>query len=115
MDNNEKLLLFKQLSGDQILSAEYFYEVLEKCDSLKTDYFDYMTTSPINCDEELLRLETANYDLSCALLTMLLREDHFCNGSFGERQRNGQVQSIIKHIIDLLITHEINTEQYTLR
>ena len=66
-------------------------------------------------NNEKLLLETANYDLSCALLTMLLREDHFCNGSFGERQRKGQIQPIINHIIDLLITHEINTEQYTLR
>lgn len=106
MENNEKILLFKQLSGDKILSTEQFYEVLEKCDSLKTNYFDYMTTSPINCDVELLRLNSANYDLSCALLTMLLREDHFCNGSFGKRQHNGQVQPIIEHIIALLTLTE---------
>ena len=36
-----------------------------------------MTTEPINCNEELKRLESADYDLCSALLTMLLREDHF--------------------------------------
>lgn len=61
-----------------------------------------MTTTPINCDQELLRLPTADYDLCCALLTMLLREDYFSNGSFDRRQRRGQVKPIIERIIALL-------------
>ena len=36
-----------------------------------------MTTEPINCNEALKRLECDDYDLCSALLTMLLREDHF--------------------------------------
>lgn len=51
--------------------------MLEETGDLKTNYWDYMTTEPINCNEELKRLECADYDLCSALLTMLLREDHF--------------------------------------
>lgn len=98
----EKISLFKQLNCDNILEADFFYEVLEKCNALKTDYREYMTTTPINCDQELLRLPTADYDLCCALLTMLLREDYFSNGSFDRRQRRGQVKPIIERIIALL-------------
>ena len=102
MNLSEKIELFRELSTDEIFSAEAFYEVLETCGDLKANYHDYMTSNPINCDTELLRLPIADYDLCCALLTMLLREDHFCNGSFGRRERSGQVKPIIAKIIKLL-------------
>lgn len=99
---NEKIVLFQKLNTKKITDAETFYETLEKCDALKTNYHDYMTTAPIDCAKELLRLPRADYDLCCALLTMLLREDHFCNGSFARRQRMGQVKPIVEQIIHLL-------------
>ena len=102
MNNHEKISLFEKLNSDNVLRAEYFYDVLKQCDALKTNYHEYMTTAPINCDEELLRVPTADYELCCALLTMLLREDHFSNGSFDKRQRRGQVKPIIERIINLL-------------
>ncbi|MCR5106116.1 MAG: hypothetical protein K6B68_16925 [Eubacterium sp.] len=60
-------------------------EDLEKMGDLKTDYADYMTSGPIDCDEESKRLPDADYDLCSELLTMLLREDNFDNGSFERR------------------------------
>lgn len=102
MKPNEKMVLFQKLNTEKVTDAETFYETLEKCDALKTNYHDYMTTAPIDCDKELLRLPRADYDLCCALLTMLLREDHFCNGSFARRQRMGHVKPIVEQIIHLL-------------
>lgn len=103
MNHCDKISLFEQLNRNSILELEFFYEVLEQCDVLKTNYHEYMTTAPINCDKELLRLPTADYELCCALLTMLLREDHFSNGSFERRQRRGQVKPIIERMISLLM------------
>lgn len=102
MNINEKIALFQKLNSTELLRVELFYDILEKCDALKTNYYDFSTTHPIDCDTELLRLPTANYDLCCALLTMLLREDHFSNGSFERRERSGQVKPIIERIITLL-------------
>jgi len=102
MKANEKMALFQKINSENVTDAETFYETLEKCGSLKTNYHDYMTTAPIDCDKELLRLPRADYDLCCALLTMLLREDHFNNGSFVKRQRMGQVKTIVERIIHLL-------------
>lgn len=102
MEVTDKIKLFETLNSHTALRADDFYDILEKCDSLKTNYYDYMTTAPINCDKELLRLPTADHDLCCALLTMLLREDHFSNGSFDRRQRCGQVKPIIERILKLL-------------
>ena len=82
--------------------ADTFSEVLEQVGALKNNYQDYMATGPICADEELKRLPDADYDLCCALITMVLREDHFCNGSFDERYKNGQVQPIVIKMIDLL-------------
>lgn len=93
MKLNEKIAMLEKLIVNDVSSEENFYVILEKCDALKTNYNDYMTTAPIDCDVELRRLPNANYDLCCALLIMLLREDHFCNGSFDRRQRRGQVKN----------------------
>ena len=61
-----------------------------------------MLSEPIDCNAELQRLPSANYDLCCALLTMLLREDHFSNGSFEKRQRIGHVKPIVEQMINIL-------------
>lgn len=53
-----------------------YYDLLIKLDGLMTNYHDYMTTEPIACDEEVKELSNVNWDLTCALLTMILREDH---------------------------------------
>ena len=102
MNNCEKIWVLQELQQKGLTSAEHYYEALERIGDIKNKYSDYMTTEPVNCNEELERLPTANYDLCCALLTMLLREDHFSNGLFGERYRAGQVQPILQRMIDLL-------------
>lgn len=108
MNLNDKISQFQKLNCEDVFCVDYFYDVLENCNALKTNYHEYMTTAPINCDEELIRLSTADYDLCCALLTMLLREDHFSNGSFERRQRCGQVKPIIERIIKLLLPKKEN-------
>ena len=73
---------------------------------MKYNYGDYMITEPIDCQEELKRLPEADYDLCCALLTMLLREDHFCNGSFERRYKAGEVKLILDRMLALLAEGE---------
>ncbi len=69
---------------------------------LKTNYSDYMISESASYAEELKRVQGADYELCTALLTMLLREDHFCNGSFERRVQAGEVRPLIKRMIDLL-------------
>ena len=75
-----------------------FYDILEKCNALKNNYNDYMTSHPIDYDSELIRLPNADYDLCCALITMLLREDRFSEGSFERRCSKGEVIPIIERM-----------------
>ncbi len=98
----EKIQVFESLNCDDVIRAEHFRNALEECGALKANYNEYMTTRPIDCDAELSRLPKANYDLCCALLTMLLREDYFSNGSFEMRQKRGQVKPIIERILSIL-------------
>ena len=103
MTNKEKLQLLKAVPPKPCCLADYYYKLLENMCSMKYDYGDYMTTDPINCDEELKRTSTADWDLCCALLTMLLREDHFAQyGCFDNRFKNGDVQRIIDRMVFLL-------------
>ncbi|MCD8078551.1 MAG: hypothetical protein LUE63_09325 [Lachnospiraceae bacterium] len=77
--------------------------------NLKGDYGDYMTTDPINCDVELNRLPVADYELATALMTMLLREDHFSNGSFVRRYRVGQVDAVLNRMIETLAGKKVTS------
>lgn len=109
----EKIVLFEQLHTAENLDIEFVYEVLEKCDALKKNYQDYMISEPVDCDQELERLNDADYDLCCALLTMLLREDHFCNGMFQHRQRSEQVKMVVERILIILKDSKVNKQSFS--
>ena len=103
MTNTEKIKAIQCLLDNSDNEGAY-YKLLEGMGGLKINYRDYMITEPIDCDVELERVTTADWDLACALLTMLLREDHFDNGSLMYRQRKGQVNAILNRMIELLST-----------
>lgn len=102
MNNSEKIAELESLVKITERITEKYYSVLEKCDMMIYNYRDYMTTAPIDCNAELCRIETSDFETLCALLTMLLREDYFSNGSFERRIKAGQVKKIIDRIILLL-------------
>lgn len=101
MNNSEKRKVIQNLL-ERGKSENGFYQALKMMGDLKSNYYNYMITAPINCDEELKRLADADYELCTALLTMLLREDYFCNGSFMRRYEEGQVKQILDKMLGLL-------------
>ena len=103
MTNTEKQKVLQDLKNTDTCSVSSYYEALENIEDMKYNYGDYMITEPIDCQEELKRLPEADYDLCCALLTMLLREDHFCNGSFERRYNAGEVKLILDRMLALLV------------
>ena len=106
MDITAKIKMLKSVSTTDVQQGDLLRETIYKCNLLKNDYSSYMTTHPINCNIELLRLPSSNYDLCCALLTMLFREDHFCNGAFEDRIRNGDIKRVVDRLISVLETLE---------
>lgn len=106
MKRQEKLRILTNLQNKENIHVDLYYETLEQTGDIKYHYYDYLITEPVHCEKELERLPNADYDLCCALLTMLLREDHFSNGSFDERYKNGQVQPILQRMINLLSQEE---------
>ncbi len=103
LNNEKKKEKLKELvQNNEEISIEKYYSTLEEIGDYKSNYKDYMTTAPINVDIELSRLSNSDYELCTALLTMLLREDYFSNGSFEERYSNGQVMPVIERMIELL-------------
>lgn len=98
MTNQEKIQAIQAVIYHPGTGRTY-YGLLEDLGDLKGNYADYMTTEPINCNEELQRVANADYELCTALLTAILREDHFNNGSFERRQRAGQVDEILKRMV----------------
>ena len=106
MSNSGKCKILQDLKNTDTCSVSSYYEALENIGDMKYNYGDYMITEPIDCREELKRLPEADYDLCCALLTMLLREYHFCNDSSERRHSAGEVQPILDRMIALLADRE---------
>lgn len=79
-----------------------YYEQLESLELIKYNYGSYLITEPIDIEAELRRVNDADFDLCCALLTMLFREDHFDNGSFDHRVERGDVKLIVERMRDLI-------------
>lgn len=100
MNTAEKITALREFISNPNLYQ--LYELLEKIDLIKYNYSEYMTTAPINCDEELKRVPHEECDVVCAIMTMLFREDHFSNGALMERHEKGQVIPVLKRIVELL-------------
>ena len=71
-----------------------YSDLLRELGNVGHEYWNYMhneENEPINIDLEPLYLENGDFTFSCALLTTILREDHFCNGAIRERYKKGQI------------------------
>ena len=102
MNNKEKRIAIQKLIDHPGKNEKIYYDLLSQIEGIKRDYGDYMTTSPINCDKELETLNESSFDRCLALLTMILREDHFCCGSLIKRIENGQVNAILERLNEYL-------------
>ena len=92
MTKAEKLRKIQEILELKNPQENLYADLLKTMGDLKNNYGDYMITEPIDCDEELCT----------ALLTMLLREDHFSNGSFERRFSEGQVLPVLVRMKDVL-------------
>ena len=104
MTKSEKLRKIQEILELKNSQENLYVDLLKIMGDLKTNYGDYMITEPIDCNEELKRISGADYELCTALLTMLLREDHFSNGSFDRRFADGQVLPVLVRMKDILST-----------
>lgn len=79
-----------------------YYDLLRELGNVGHEYWNYMHNEEnelINIDSELLYLENGDFTFLCALLTAILREDHFCNGVIRERYKKGQITSALNRMI----------------
>ena len=102
MTKAEKIRRIQGVLEQENPQEDLYADLLETMGDLKSNYGDYMITEPIDCNEELKRISGADYELCTALLTMLLREDHFSNGSFDRRFADGQVLPVLVRMKDVL-------------
>lgn len=104
MTNTEKIEKLERLMVLNTAREYHYYDCLQDIGDLKENYYNYLTTSPMDPEIEIKRIPEADYNLCAALLTMLLREDHFSNGQFERRYQQGDVTSILQRMVSLLKT-----------
>lgn len=105
MNTEEKIRLYKRIDPEGEAAYETIYHALEHAGDFKYDYRDYLPKSAAgySVDAALKNLDQANYDTTCAYMTAILREDHFIDGCFKDRQRKGEVARVFNRMIDLLM------------
>ena len=64
LSDKETILKLTELLAN--LNVDNSYKVLEQIGDIKRNYGDYLITEPINCEEELKRLENADYEICSA-------------------------------------------------
>ena len=104
MTKAEKIRMIQGVLEQEDPQEDLYADLLETMGDLKNNYGDYMITEPIDCNEELKRVPGADYELCTALLSMMLREDHFSDGSFDRRFADGQVLPVLVRMRDVLRT-----------
>lgn len=87
--------LFKNKSE---YNFEDFYKTLDQAEFIDFEYGSHLTTNPINIDIELEKLRGADFSFVKALITAIIREDHFINGAFDERLEKGDVVRVLNKL-----------------
>jgi hypothetical protein len=102
MTNIVKKEKLQTLLAMNTFEERHYYDCLGDIDDLKFNDDEYLKSCPMDAIKELKLLPDADYELCAALLTMVLREDHWCNGSFEQRFKNGEVTPILHRMIALV-------------
>lgn len=74
-------------------------KILAKWPGLRNDYRDYLITEPVDYRQELERTPDADYDLCCALLTMVVRKEETPGKAFETYVYNGDVIRLLNRMI----------------
>lgn len=74
--------------------VETYCTVLEEINALTFNYAEWL--GELDVDKQLKKVPKADYNLACAIITMILREDYWTNGKFKERLSAGEVRCVIE-------------------
>lgn len=88
----------KGLKNNSLGNESDFLQSLYKADFMDGQYDKYLSTRPIDVDEELRTLKNADFKRARALLTAIMREDHFSNGAITRRIENGDLLAVLKKL-----------------
>lgn len=98
--NKDCLFVLNNLIEMHPMRKEAYYSALKALNLLIIDDQKFFHI-PIDPDEELKSLPRADMERCGALLSMLLREDHWFENAFDERLMQGWPQKIVRRMISL--------------
>lgn len=92
---------------NDLLKKEYItdtelYDFIYDNNLVVANYGEYSSTHLISVDRELSKIDSADFELCCVLITMILREDHFNNGSYDRRFEEGYVKRILDRMNSII-------------
>ena len=94
----KELLELDEGRGEYV--TDTYNSVLDEINALVFNYAEWL--GELDVDEQLKKVPQADYNLACAIITMILREDYWSNGMFEKRLRAGDVRCVIEKMISEL-------------
>lgn len=97
----EKIQYVKNNPGNE----DRYYSLLSLLNCEGMNYWDYMhneENEPVNINSEMKYLKEEGLMFALAMLTAILREDHFSNGSLIERIENGDVDKVLERVLETI-------------
>ena len=101
MENEQIVIVLKELLYEVMMQPKASRELLAAWPGLKNNYHDYMITELIDFRKELNRVPEADYDICCALLTMIVQEKENLDELFESYVYNSDVIRILNRMIKL--------------
>ena len=101
MENEQIVIELKELLYEVMMQPKASRELLAAWPGLKNNYHDYMITEPIDFRKELNHVPEADYDICCALLTMIVQEKENQDELFESYVYNSDVIRILNRMIKL--------------
>lgn len=92
-----------ELLGAEQMDIDLCRDVLTQAGLLVSDYRDYMIGEPMIVEQELQRLPDSDFELSRALLTLVVRDAEKAPEAFAQRLESGVFHRILAHTKDTLL------------
>lgn len=96
-----KLTELKTLLYKVMVQPQVGHKCLAEWTGLKSNYHDYLITEPVDYKKELERVPDADYELCCALLTMIVWKKDGGRAALNRCVYNSEVIRILNRMIKL--------------
>lgn len=110
MTNNEKIAVIRYVMTTRPEHDRFYGQVLKMVGGADCNYYNHLSSNPFDIDQEIKEIYCTDMLKCRALITVIIRRDGYGYDSLGNTVRNGNMNKILKRMIELLKNEENDNE-----